>query len=960
MGIRFGIAKTVARGLHWGLTNVARRAGATLPGKMAMRLDPQVIQHARGVLRSGSVVVAGTNGKTTCTNLLADSLEQAGFSVCCNRTGANLAYGVASALLECRGADWGVLESDELWLGRTLPALQPNYLVLLNLFRDQLDRCGEIDHIQDVIVRALSESPRTVLVYNADDPLCAMVARRVGEVPVRKDVPSIAFGVVEPLNLEQNAVSDTTMCQVCNAMMEYDYRQYGQLGAYRCPECGFARPALQFAARDVRFNVDGLQFNVSRETLLLNDSEESARLNTIVGTNVSRETFSTDTFAEVAREVVREVAHEVARETPGEAVYKAADKVACETQGAMVRKTADEAKSEAPTIEIPDSADTCFPVHTKLAGNYMVYNLLAVSAAAICVGCAPQDVQRAIDNFNPKNGRLQDYKIGQHRVLLNLAKNPTGFNQNLRIVVQRVTANTVPTHTAGVTNASKEVTHDDATAAEIDAAKFVTSDTLSATNAPAGVQNSECAIALFINDNNVDGHDISWIWDIDFEELQQLSGAHIYVGGIRKNDLQVRLKYAGVKAQLINKMSDVFAAAAAGEFPQNADVYAVANYTALAPVREELNALQNAPQSLPQSESQSEPQSLTQSAPQNAPQSASQSLPQSELQSAPQSLSQNEPQSVSCACERATSAQTNVSRETFSDDTRTAKFAKSPSLSSENSILTASNPSTTPNTTSTWNPPITSNPPNSPVVIAHMFPDLLNLYGDGGNVRILEQRLRWRGIPVRVQRVEHNQTVDLNKVDLVFLGGGPDREQSLAAKQLMAMRDQLTHFAQAGGPILAICGGYQILGNTWLSSEGEVPGLGVLNIETRRAGTSTDRLIDNIVLDSPLAKHPVVGYENHASCTYLAPDMQPFGRVISRTGHGNNSESCADGAIANSVVGTYLHGALLSKNPEVADWLLQRALARYAARTGVPAIALEPLDDSVELAANDFMVQKLV
>lgn len=247
-----------------------------------------------------------------------------------------------------------------------------------------------------------------------------------------------------------------------------------------------------------------------------------------------------------------------------------------------------------------------------------------------------------------------------------------------------------------------------------------------------------------------------------------------------------------------------------------------------------------------------------------------------------------------------------------------------------------------------------------PVVIAHMFPDLLNLYGDGGNVRILEQRLRWRGIPVEVRRVEHGQTVDLDQVDLLFLGGGPDREQTLAAEELMGMRDDIARYVEDGGPVLAICGGYQILGRTWLSPQGEEPGLGVLDIETRRAGDSTDRLIDNIALASPAAEHPVIGYENHASRTYLGAGVEPFGRVVSRTGHGNNDADRADGALYRNVLGTYLHGTLLAKNPEVADWLLERALAHNALRTGAQVPALEPLDDAEELAANAVMAAKLI
>ena len=209
-----------------------------------------------------------------------------------------------------------------------------------------------------------------------------------------------------------------------------------------------------------------------------------------------------------------------------------------------------------------------------------------------------------------------------------------------------------------------------------------------------------------------------------------------------------------------------------------------------------------------------------------------------------------------------------------------------------------------------------------------MLPDLLNLYGDGGNVRILEQRLRWRGIPVEVRRIQHGEAVDFSQVDLVFMGGGPDREQKLASEQLLAMRDELAAYVEGDGPLLAICGGYQILGRQWLWGDELVPGLGLIDMETRRPGTSADRLIDNMVLESPLAAHPVVGYENHAGRTYLGEGVEGFGRVVSSCGHGNNDDDRVEGARYKNVVGTYSHGPLLSKNPEVADWLLARALER--------------------------------
>ena len=264
MGLRFIAARAVSGVSTWGLKNVFHRPAANFPGKMALYVDPQLIAHLRGKLERGSVCVVGTNGKTTVSNLLADVLETSGQRVVCNRTGANLDSGVSTALLHAGKADWGVFECDELWLAKILPQLRANYVVLLNLFRDQLDRCGEIDRIQDSIVKALGSSPETVLVYNADDPLCASIADRAGQLPGREGTRSIAFGVAKSMGLAQNTVSDATMCQRCSTMFEYDWRQYGQLGEWRCPNCGFARPVLDFAAEIVQLGVDGLAFSLAK------------------------------------------------------------------------------------------------------------------------------------------------------------------------------------------------------------------------------------------------------------------------------------------------------------------------------------------------------------------------------------------------------------------------------------------------------------------------------------------------------------------------------------------------------------------------------------------------------------------------------------------------------------------------------------------------------------------------
>lgn len=243
--------------------------------------------------------------------------------------------------------------------------------------------------------------------------------------------------------------------------------------------------------------------------------------------------------------------------------------------------------------------------------------------------------------------------------------------------------------------------------------------------------------------------------------------------------------------------------------------------------------------------------------------------------------------------------------------------------------------------------------------IAHLFPDLLNLYGDGGNVKCLAKRAEWRGLPVEVASVRHGESIDLSSVDIVFLGGGPDREQRLASEQLRGMREDLAAYVEADGVLLAICGGFQILGSEWLLGDEVVEGLGIIDMTTRRAEGSADRLIDNVALESPLATQPVIGYENHAGRTFLGQGIDPFGKVVSSTGHGNNDTDRVDGALYRNVVGTYLHGPLLGKNPEVADHLLARALERKAVRAGRVPMVLEPLDDAVETAANEYMAKRL-
>ncbi|WP_241963546.1 MurT ligase domain-containing protein [Gordonibacter sp. 28C] len=782
MGLQFACARAVSAMSTWGLKHVFHRPAANFPGKIALYVDPRVIADLAPRLRKGSVCVVGTNGKTTVTNLLADALETAGQRVVCNRTGANLDSGVATALLHAKEADWGVFESDELWLAKILPHLQADYVVLLNLFRDQLDRVGEIDRIQESIAGALATSPNTTLVFNADDPLCAAIAERVGN-------PTVAFGVGEDLRLPQNTVVDAQMCQRCATMLDYDFRQYGQLGSYSCPTCGFARPALDCEAVDVRLGADGLAF------------------------------------------AARGPKHDAGLQAP-------------------------------------------------FSGAYMVYNLLATWAAADLVGVESGALQRAVDAFDPRNGRLQEFSVEGRRTLLNLAKNPTGFNQNIKIILQ---------------------------------------------------DEGPKAVAFFVNDKEGDGRDVSWLWDIDFEELAAKADLHVFAGGIRKNDVQVRLKYAGLDAALVDDAAGMFARL--GDAPVSTRAYVIANYTALPAVHAELGRLAAAEPSQPATPTPSAPAASNQPA-----------TPEASV-------------GAGCCPPGATSSD-NV------DDAASASNAPDRASAATNAPLSHSAggqqaaPTGAPDGVSS--PRAQADPTASPLVIVHLFPDLLNLYGDGGNVKVLERRALDRGIPVEVRRVNHGEQVDLAEADLVFLGGGPDREQRLASEGLMGMRDDLHAFVEDDGVLLAICGGYQILGHEWLLGEEVVKGLGLVDMTTERApGGSGNRLIDNIVLRSPLASRPVVGYENHAGRTHLGAGVQAFGEVVSSSGHGNNDDDKRDGVLYRNVVGTYLHGPLLPKNPQVADALLARALERRARRTGLPAPALGELDDSVENAANGYVCQRL-
>lgn len=452
MSAKASLARAAGRACSWGLRTLAHRKASTLPGRVALAVDSDLIADLAPKCAKGSIVICGTNGKTTTTNVVARALQDAGERVLCNWDGANMATGVATALLPGHGCDWGVFENDELSTPSIVPGLRPRVLVLLNLFRDQLDRTGEIDRVQDVIVRAVSASPETTLVYNGDDPLCEGVARRVRAAGNR----TLSFGIEAPMGLAADRVRGGAFCQVCGAPLRYAWRQYGQLGSYACTRCDFARLVPDFSARDVSVSLAGVSFTA---------------------------------------------------QGPG---------------GAATR------------------------VAAGWGGPYMVYNLLAAFAAVSLAGVDPSRLSETLASYAPANGRLQTFCVGGRHVTLNLAKNPTGFNQNISLLA-------------------------------MDPAPKV--------------------VLIMINDDYNDGKDVSWLWDVDFERLREelpddeLAGRLVcLVGGHRANDMQVRMKYAGVSARIVGSVGEALELTSG--LAQEWTMYVLTNYSALWPAKAELERLE--------------------------------------------------------------------------------------------------------------------------------------------------------------------------------------------------------------------------------------------------------------------------------------------------------------------------------------------------------------------------------
>ncbi len=430
--------------------HLSGRPGSSLPGRAALKIDPHIIAPLAADIRRGIIVTCGTNGKTTTNNLLCSMLEAQGYRVVSNRLGANMVEGVAAAFataakgpLGYLDADFACLEVDEASAARVLQDLYPDCMILTGLFRDQLDRYGEIDLTMKALEKAILEAPDMTLVINADDPLTAYLAKKSAH-------RIVSYGVSEKVTENVDVIREGRFCENCGAPLRYDFYHFSQLGVYCCPACGFERPQIDYDASGIRLSPQ-LSFDVK----------------------------------------------------------------------------------ESGTAPVKISA--------PLNGFYNVYNILAVYSVLREMNLPTDRFSEILRSFRPQFGRGEVFHLGTNggqRVLLNLAKNPAGFNQNISAMLQ---------------------------------------------------DRSPKDLIIVINDNAQDGRDVSWLWDVDFDRLADETIRSITVSGLRALDMQLRLKYVEIDSE---RAPDVEKAIDERLKDGCENLYVLVNYTALYEAHKYLEGLE--------------------------------------------------------------------------------------------------------------------------------------------------------------------------------------------------------------------------------------------------------------------------------------------------------------------------------------------------------------------------------
>lgn len=419
-------SKLVAR-----ICKMLGKQGVTWAGKIALMIDPKILTELAGDVKEKIYVVCGTNGKTTTNNLLCSTLEAQGKKVVCNHTGSNMLNGCVASFVLSTGwngrldADYACIEVDEASALRIFPHFKPDFMVLTNLFRDQLDRYGEIDITMNLVRDAMKLAPDMKIIVNADDALSVFVTQESGN-------PYVTYGIGEKVFEESiNEIKEGRFCKKCGAKMEYNFYHFSQLGDYYCSACDFKRPEIKYNASEIETG-DHLAFCVDNRRIKAN--------------------------------------------------YR---------------------------------------------GFYNIYNILASYAAAREAGLLLENFQKVLDAYNPENGRNEHFSIDGTEIILNLAKNPAGFNQNISAVMEDKTLKD---------------------------------------------------IIILINDNDQDGTDVSWLWDVDFDRFHSDNINSIVVSGIRCQDMRLRLKYVDIPANLEQDVEKAIRERIANGCK---NLYVLVNYTGL-------------------------------------------------------------------------------------------------------------------------------------------------------------------------------------------------------------------------------------------------------------------------------------------------------------------------------------------------------------------------------------------
>lgn len=490
-----------------------------------------------------------------------------------------------------------------------------------------------------------------------------------------------------------------------------------------------------------------------------------------------------------------------------------------------------------------DLKNRCFDIDGntyKINGNsiYLIYNYTAVYTVCSLYDISNDVVKKAFSTFALNNGRLEEITIHGVPTIINLAKNPTGSNVSLRILNE---------------------------------------------------DDSQKELLFVLNDNIADGFDVSWIWDINFNNLNNVS--RVVTSGTRAYDIAIRIKTSGFPAEKIEPYLNLEDAVKA-LYKTDVKKYVIANYTSLQPTRHELKKFDE----------------------------------------------MNKNNNV---------ADTNTNTNDIFNVKNPEVDTKEISQNIENSQV--------------------QNNEEKSIKILYLYPDMLELYGDYGNIQVLKYRIESRGYKAIIDRYSiGDATPDFNNYDIVFAGGGADNEQSILAEDLVRYKENIKEAVNNGVFFLLICGAYQLFGKYYKGVEGNIiPGLEVFDYYTVANPDRKKRCIGNIVIDANLrssnndtdssesnTKTKVIGFENHGGQTFDISNS--FGNVL--FGNGNKFGDSEEGFFKDNVIATYLHGPLLSKNPELCDYIIKYCLDRKYNEN----ITLESLNDEFENLCREQLLNRFL